>query len=393
MKNYKNILALFFIALLAFSCVTDEDKLYSLDYIQAPTNVNAVFDITQDNTGVVTILPNAEGASTYTIDFGDGATSEEIANLKSVSHTYTEGTYAVVITAYGITGLTSELTKELNVSFKAPEDLVVTITKDAANPKIVSISAKATYATVMDIYFGDIENEEATTVLPEETAIHTYAEPGDYEIKVIAKSAGAATTEYTETITINAASDPVNLPVTFESFLINYAFTDFGNVTSSVIVNPDASGLVTSSVIVNPDGSGLNTSARVAQSVKAAGAETWGGSFLTLENPINFSSKTLFKVKVWSPKANAVVKLKVENLTDGAISYEVDATTGVADEWEELSFDFSAIDTDNDYQKVVLFFDFGNAGDGSTYYFDDIKLVTPPDSTGSWSNWCWSEFG
>ena len=70
MKNYKNILALFFIALLAFSCVTDEDKLYSLDYIQAPTNVNAVFDITQDNTGVVTILPNAEGVITsYSIHY------------------------------------------------------------------------------------------------------------------------------------------------------------------------------------------------------------------------------------------------------------------------------------------------------------------------------------
>jgi len=366
MKKYQNILALFFISLLAFSCVTDEDKLYSLDYIQAPANVDAVFDITQDNTGVVTVVPNAEGAVKYTVDFGDGSTFAEISNLKSVNHTYTEGVYSVVITAYGISGLTTQVAKELNVTFKAPEDLVVTIQKNAANPKIVSISAQATFATVMDIYFGDVENEEPTHVLPGEAATHTYAEPGDYEVKVIAKSAGAATTEYTETLTIDAASDPVNLPINFESFLVNYAFSDFGGVVSSVVDNPDASG--------------LNTSARIGQSVKTAGAETWGGTTLVLEGPIDFSYKTLFKMKVWSPKSGAIVKLKVENLTDGAIAHEVDATTTVANAWEELSFNFASIDATKEYQKVVLFFDFGNAGDGATYYFDDIKQVAPPVS-------------
>ncbi|MFV0375703.1 MAG: hypothetical protein ACK5JD_00210 [Mangrovibacterium sp.] len=374
MKKYKQILALLFVVLFAFACETDEDKLYQLGNIPAPTNVDAVFDITQDNTGLVTILPNAEGATKFIIDFGDGSETVEISNLKSVKHTYAEGVYAVVITASGITGLTTEVTKQLSVTFKAPENLVVSVTKDAANPKIVSISANATYATVIDIYFGDVENEEPTHILPGETATHTYAEAGDYPVRVIAKSAGAATTEYTETLTISAASDPVNLPVNFESFLVNYAFTDFGNVSSSVIDNPNSEG--------------LNTSARVARSVKTTGAETWGGSFLTLENPIDFSSKTLFKVKVWSPKTGAVVKLKVENLTDGSIAYEVDATTSLASEWEELSFDFAAINTANSYQKVVLFFDFGNVGDGSSYYFDDIRLVTPPVSTsplaGTW---------
>jgi len=348
-----------FILLFAIACETDEDKFYDLDYIQAPTNVNAVFDITQDNTGLTTILPNSEGAAKYTIDFGDGA-SVELGMLEEATHIYDEGVYQVGITALGITGLSTKTTKELNVTFKAPENLVVTITKDATNPKIVSVSATATFATVIDIFFGDVEDEEPTHVLPGEVATHTYTEIGDYEVKVIAKSAGAATTEYTETITIEAASDPINLPIDFESFTINYAFVDFGGVASSVIDNPDASG--------------INTSAKVAQSVKPAGAETWGGTILTLENPIDFSVKKSFKVKVWSPKAGAVVKLKVENLADGNISAEVDATTTVASAWEELSFDFSAIDINNEYQKVVLFFDFGNVGDDAIYYFDDIKL-------------------
>lgn len=358
MKILKSLTFLF-ILLFALACETDEDKYYDLDNIQAPANVNAVFDITQDNTGLVTIIPNSEGATKYMIDFGDGA-SAELGTLEEAIHTYVEGIYQVGITAHGITGLTTETQKELNVTFKAPEDLAVTISKDATNPKIVSVSATATFATIIDIYFGDVEDEEPTHVLPGEVAMHTYTEIGDYEVKVIAKSAGAATTEYTEIITIEAASDPINLPIDFESFTINYAFSDFGGVASSVIDNPDASG--------------INTSAKVGQSIKTAGAETWGGTILTMETPIDFSVKRSFKVKVWSPKAGAVVKLKVENLTNGDISAEVDATTTLASAWEELSFDFSAIDISNEYQKVVLFFDFGNVGDDAIYYFDDIML-------------------
>lgn len=363
MRILKNITAFFIILALAVSCQTDEDILYNLDYITAPSNVNAIFDITPDNSGLVTILPNAEGATKFHVTFGDQAneTPSEFKPGQIITHTYGEGVYKVGITAFGLTGLTTKYEQDLNVTFKAPENLVVSIEVNEVNPKIVTVTATAHFATIMDIFFGDQQDEEPVHALPGEAVDHTYAEPGDYIIKVIAKSAGVATSEFIDTITISAASDPLNLPVNFESFVINYAFSNFGNVTSSVIDNPDASG--------------INTSARIAQSVKPSGAETWGGSFLTLENPIDFSTNKVFKVKVWSPKSGATVKLKVENLSEGSIFAELDALTTTASAWEELSFDFSSIDTNNEYQKVVLFFDFGNPGDGSVYYFDDIRLV------------------
>jgi hypothetical protein len=81
------------------------------------------------------------------------------------------------------------------------------------------------------------------------------------------------------------------------------------------------------------------------------------------------------KMKVWSPQAGAVVKLKLENLANGTgINTELDATTTVANGWEELTYNFTGINNANNYQRVVVFFDFGNAGNGATYYFDDIKL-------------------
>jgi PKD repeat protein len=350
-----------FIALLT-ACETDKDLLYSLDYITAPENVTAVFDITQDNTGLVSIVPNAEGSQKFMIQFGDGTGDPaECIPGETVTHIYDEGIYTVTITAVGITGLETAFTQDLNVTFKAPENLEVDIVNDEQNPKIVRVNATADYVTVFEIWFGESEEEEPVLLMPGEVATYTYAEAGSYDVRVVAKSAGAATSEYTETVIVPEAADPVNLPVGFESFTVNYAFVNFGNAYSSVIDNPDISG--------------INTSARVGQTHKIAGAETWAGSFLTLETPIDFSTKTLFKVKVWSPKVGATVKLKVENLTNGEISHEVDAVTTAANQWEELSFDFSAMDKNREYQKVVIFFDFGNVGEDALYYFDDIKLV------------------
>ncbi|MCL3782630.1 hypothetical protein EMN47_19770 [Prolixibacteraceae bacterium JC049] len=369
MKTLNYICTFVFILLVAVSCETDKDNLYSLDYIKAPTNVSAVFDITQDNTGLVTIAPNAEGAHKFLINYGDGSVEEEFKSGVNAKHTYTEGVYNVAIKAVGVTGKTTSVEQELNVTFKAPEDLKVTITKNEQNPAIVTVKATAKFATLFHVFFGDAEDEEPTTLMPEKEVTHTYAKAGDYDVRVIAKSAGAATTTFTETINIPDATDPVNMPVDFESFKINYAFTNFGNVTSSMVDNPDKNG--------------MNISDKVAQSHKAAGAETWGGSFLTFENPMDFSVNKTLKVKVWSPKSGAVVRVKLEHLTDGGIFAELDATTTVANEWEELSYDFSSIDVNQQFHKLVIFFDFGNTGDDSKYYFDDLKLspsVVPTES-------------
>ncbi|NDC77904.1 MAG: hypothetical protein EBZ67_08545 [Chitinophagia bacterium] len=130
----------------------------------------------------------------------------------------------------------------------------------------------------------------------------------------------------------------------------------------------------------NPSSGGINTSAKVGRMVKGA-PEVWAGSFISLVRPIDFSTKKLMKVKVFSPRVGAKLLLKVENQTNGGIFFEKEATTTVANQWEDLSFDFSAINTAESYQKVVLIFDLGTAGNGSanyTWYFDDIRQEVKP---------------
>ena len=178
---------------------------------------------------------------------------------------------------------------------------------------------------------------------------------------------------YFDQITFSAATPAPTgpeLPLTFESSTLTYTFTDFGGAITTKVANPDATG--------------GNTSATVARTVKGASgapSETWAGSFIELGSPIDFSNSQIIKIKTWSPQAGITVRLKLENLANGAIFVEQDATTTVANAWEELTFTFAGIVNANNYQKVVVFFDFGTAQSGTTYYFDDVILETTANTS------------
>ena len=332
-----------------------------------PAKLSLLFDITQDNTGLVTITPNGEGAISYDVVYGDATTTPvSFAAGKNTSHVYAEGVYTVKVTARDINGNTVTATQQLTVSFRAPEKLVVNADFDPTNLFKLNVSATALYETMFKVYYGDVANEVPVTFLEGATVSHTYLTTGTFTLKVIAYSGGAATTTFTKIITI---VDPVVLPITFESTTQNYMFNNFDG------------GAVT--VINNPKSTGINTSAKVAQMVKGAG-QVWGGSWIGLGGSIDFSANKIFRMKVYSPRVGAKVLLKVENAANGGISFEKEVATTLANTWEDLAFDFSAINTANTYEHIVLIFDNGTQGNGSanfTFLFDDIRLTNTMPST------------
>ena len=126
--------------------------------------------------------------------------------------------------------------------------------------------------------------------------------------------------------------------------------------------------------VENPDSSGINTSEKVVKYTQTAGVQPWAGFFFKLAGKIDFSELQTIKIKVYSPAADQIVLLKLEDAADGSIAKEVQAITTVADQWEELSYTFSPSDSDK-FDNVVLFFDFNGKKDApSTHYFDDIVM-------------------
>jgi len=359
MKNLKYILSLLCFTLF-LGCSDDENDTDFVNNVDAPSAISALFTITQDNTGKVTIRPNGSGVTAYQVNFGDGTIENaDVVPGETTSHVYGEGVYNVTITAMGINGKTTVFTQQLTVTFRTPENVELTVTSEAGNPYKRNVVAKANFETYFEVYFGESPTESPVQFNEGQTISHTYAAIGTYTIRLIAYSGGAATYETTQTVTV---FDPLLLPVNFESATLNYAFGDFGNSYGSVADNP----LVSTG----------NPSAKVGKIFKNAGAETWAGVTLALDEPIDFSAKHMIKMKVFSPKVGAKIFLKLENLGNASINKEVGALTTVANAWQELLFDFNGIVNANAYQRLVIFYDFDVAGAGESFYFDDIDLAS-----------------
>ena len=431
------ILASFF---LLFSCTEDNDgeNLYP--------QVVADFGYALDHLNSTVIFNNAStGADSFLWEFGDGNTSAEI----NPEHQYAaDGTYTVTLTATNSIGTTDVQSYEftldianvcqqeteqnisvenLNITFASdpgfindgvtldivtnpninednPSCHVGKVTRSTAHPYVnnqlifdqkfnfeqntgfrMKVYSPAAGSTIV----FKLEDKNNAAVSAEVQAVSALANTweefefyfgpehsGLYDKIVIFFDLGQQNENIFYLDDLRSAElpspeEPLLLPITFENQFINYAFGDFGNAFASRVENPDQSG--------------INNSGFVARVEKVPGAETWAGNFLTLSQPINFDQGYVFKMKVWSPRSGITVLMKFENLTDGAIAHEVSAVTTVANQWEELTFDFSEINTANTYHKVVVFMDFGNPGDGSVYYFDDIS-----QAHGS-SNTCTSE--
>ncbi|MDG1039228.1 MAG: hypothetical protein P8O89_09825 [Polaribacter sp.] len=210
MKIINKITKVFIIIVMVFAC-NEEDNLSFLDTIPAPSNVSAVFNITQDNTGLVTIFPTAEGATSFDVYFGDTTTDpENIKQGNNLEHIYAEGSYEVKVVASNFKGDTAEITKQLVVSFKAPQNLMVTVENDAAISKQVNVNATADFALMYEFYSGEVDvDQPVMTGNIGEGISYQYANPGTYAVKVIAKGGAIETTEYNADFEVTEILAPV----------------------------------------------------------------------------------------------------------------------------------------------------------------------------------------
>jgi hypothetical protein len=131
-------------------------------------------------------------------------------------------------------------------------------------------------------------------------------------------------------------------------------------------------------IIDNPDKSGLNTTDRVARMQKfdPQNGETFGGTKLFLDGPVDFSEGEAFTMKVWASRSVPVL-FKLE---PGALLERTRSHSG-SGEWEELCFDFAGAGTAGARTELTLIFDLGVTGqaatdpDNWTFFFDEITQV------------------
>ncbi len=361
MKKIKLIVCSVLLAVAVVSCSEDgiSNDLSSLDNVTSG-NINNIFDITNDNSGLVKITPVGDGATSFDVFFGDG--TAEPTNIKPgqwVNHVYAEGSYTVIVVSNDIAGGKTETQFPLQVTFRAPENVVI---NTSINDHTVTVSAKADYANSFLVFFGDVANEAGTPLAVDQSVNHTYAVAGVYDVKVIAESGGAAKTELVKQITI---FNPLAFPYTAELATQNYlAGGTFGGVNFSIVDNPFPTG--------------LNTSSKVAKFEKPVNAEEWAGTWKPLGVPIDLSTGAKITMLVYATEAGKNIGLELQASTNGAPNTVIFSAVPVADQWTEVVFDTTtnpAIPAGATYKQFNINYNRPNKGLGEVIYIDNIQVT------------------
>jgi hypothetical protein len=225
MKNIKLIFSLFVFSI--FIGCTNDDSNTDLEGVTTPTNISALMTIKQDNSGLVTIIPKGEGITQFEIYFEDGTVEPAFVNPGgSTQHNFAEGVFPVKIVGVTVDGKKSEVIQPLTVSFLAPTNLNVTITPGASLS--VAVSATADLETFFQVYYGEDPAQVPVDFNEGQTVTHTYAAAGTYQVKVVALSGGAATTEVIQNVTVTnlfAAPTPT-LPASNVISMFSDAYTN-----------------------------------------------------------------------------------------------------------------------------------------------------------------------
>lgn len=371
MKTLKYIigLGLSLMVVILFNCTDDENFDY-LDNIVAPTNVTAAFRVTPDNTGLVTIIPNSEGAVSYNITLGDASTEKvTVKQGESTNHIYQEGTYTVTIEAVGITGLKTQSTQNLEVSFKAPENIEVSIENDQAITKQVNVVANADFAISYEVYFGETGNDEPVSGNIGETVSYTYQEPGTYSIRIVIMGAAIETTEYTQEFEVTE----ILQPVTAAPAPPNRDVSDVVSIYSDAYANVTLSEL-------NPDWGQSTT----LTEIQIEGNNTWvynnlnyTGIVTDYGNPTNLSGMTHVHFDYWTPNGTTLgLKLVNTSYSDGDPLKEDIENVGEMIQGEWVSVDIALADYTTDVSGITqLLFD--SLGNPATVFIDNLYFYKP----------------
>jgi hypothetical protein len=368
MKKVKILLGSFLMLFLAFSCSTPNGIDEDLSFLDSATsaNQNGIFSISTDNSGLVLITPVGEGVSSTKVTYGHGsATPVTLKPGLSTSHNYPEGSYTVTVNYYDIAGKETVKTYPLQLTYVAPVNVTTTRNLDGT---VMTLTAKADFANGFQVKWGDGGANETPTNMTGTlggtftVAPHTYV-PGNYTLTVIALSGGAAKTTVTYPITVFA---PFSLPITYENPIQNYNIGGtFGNVSVEQIPNPFREG--------------INTSATVRKYTKANGAPGWGGTWTPLSAPngvpINIDDGSKILVHLYSTEIGKALNVELEQGSNGVANQILKVASTVADQWEELVFDFGTlgIPAGTTFKQLVFRYNDSSDGAGEVIYLDNIS--------------------
>jgi hypothetical protein len=368
MRYFNFLFLLSFVILLMTNCTVPsgiDDDLTFMDSINS-ANHNSVFKISTDNSGLVSIIPTAEGFSYSEVTYGHGSANPvKVPVGQNTTHIYPEGNYTVTINYYDMANNKVTKTYPLAVTYVAPENLKVNLDLQG---NVLNISATADFANGFQVLWGDGGANETPTAMtgsygkPFVAGPHTYI-PGKHTLTVTALSGGAAKATKTFEIIVFA---PFSLPITYEDPAQNY---NIGGTFGGVNVEQ----------LANPFPGGINTSATVRKYHKTTGAPGWGGTWTPMSEPagvpIDMSKGSKIKVMVYASESGKSLNVELEQASGGLANQVLKVPVSKANEWVDLTFDFGAlgVPAGTTFKQLVFRYNDAQEGLNEIIYLDNIR--------------------
>ncbi|PTX61547.1 hypothetical protein C8N46_104190 [Kordia periserrulae] len=191
---------------------------------------------------------------------------------------------------------------------------------------------------------------------------------GTYTVVLTAYNDKGESSTYEETFIIDGCVDeetqninPANGDLNWTFLNDDAAFDAFGDIGGAIVANP---------VLDN-----VNNSCFVYRYDKTTGCQTWSGVGVELATSLDFSTITnkTFKMKVLAENQITDVTLRLEFMPFPNVNpfQERIASITQVGEWQELSFDFTNVNSGT-FKSVIIYFERNAPCDGDVYYFDDI---------------------
>ncbi|WP_052188139.1 PKD domain-containing protein [Cellulophaga sp. Hel_I_12] len=432
------LISIFILAISFLGCDDEESQLPA---------VSAAFTYTiNENTGTVTFINISEDARTYLWTFGDGRTSTEINPIK----TFANGTFTITLKAMGISGASN--TSEDTITINIPDKISLPVTFDGPNVAYTIATFNGTSFEILDNPDASGTNDKASKVgaitnigaafeginFDVGTQIDLATEKtitmnfwSDVPVPVLMKleEGTAADIEVTanhggtgwETINFNFSSSAKYIRLTLfvdgpGTSAGTFYIDDIAQIVTPIVENGCATTPIaatalplnfeacetflssenfgdgiSSKLAPNPSKSGINNSDFVLQVDKPAGSSFFAGVQNTFENNFDLTTTNTFKVKVYSTKANVVLRFELavnpQTVPVTGNPAPVFRTVANANVWTEVSFTFTNLPgAPTAYNQLVIKPD-NNETDSAitadgTYYFDDLTLSAPATGGG-----------
>ncbi|MEM6516860.1 MAG: carbohydrate binding domain-containing protein [Bacteroidota bacterium] len=346
-------------------CQSDDDA--TTVVLEAPSNVSVLVSVTQDNTGLATLTPLAEGATRFNIDFGDGSEiATDIPQGESVTHIFEEGIYTATVEAFGLDEQSTTITQEIQVAFQAPENLVVTIENDETISKQVNVSASADFALGFEVDFGQ-DGSEPVAGNDGDTVSFIYDEAGIYTITVTAFSAAIETLTFTEEFEVTEILQPIAPTPTptrpAENVIAIYSDAYDAITTNEFPTSWSNSGFAELEI----NGNSFINYSNLA----------FTGIVTDYDNPTDLTEMEFVHFDYWSLEASSL-SFKIVNTVVDPVQEDIasagDITLG---EWVSVDIPLDDFNVDRSQITQLLFDTLGNT---ATVFIDNIYFYRVPDN-------------